>query len=629
MTENSKQTKGLNAASEVVSRLLNIPGISGAVLCSRDGKVLGYELPHNFTCKDMECLGKLMNQSRSGVVASLGKVETGDFRYADHRVLIFYFSKGEVLLLGEPDVLPKEAHQAVLQEKDTLDMLMTGVLSQQRLEHAEKKIAEISAAQPSPHHPKNRWPMLAALTFVLLAGIASGFWWNMSGASPGDVVAVADANKNMLPLKDVSSMDPRTILDLHGSNTIGAELAPELAKKYLRKLGANRIWTKPGKNHDEQDIFGLIDDVDLLKIGIQAHGSSTSFKGLDTETCDIGMASRRVKDSEVVMLERFGDMRQAASEHVLSMDGIAIIVNPSNQVSELTTEQLAGLFSGQINDWSQIAASGLNGPVEVYARDEKSGTWDTFKNIILKPRSLSLKKQANRIEDSRILTGHVAKNSNAIGFIGLPYIKPSKAVAVSEQGTSGVYPTPFTVATEDYPLARRLYLYSPVLPDNDHTRDFIEFALSDQGQQVVDEVGFIRLTVDEQQVTLPASAPAPYIDATRGGKRLSVTYRFESGSTELDNRALRDLDRLVDFMHQERNRYRSFMLFGFTDNIGDSDLNHRLSLKRAHQVEKALQSRGLSPKMVIGLGETMPIADNSTTAGREKNRRVEVWVTEH
>jgi phosphate transport system substrate-binding protein len=628
MTEHSKHAKGLSSTSEVMTRLLNIPGISGAVLCSRDGEVLDYDLPHNFTRKDLERLGKLMNQSRSGIVASLGKVKTGDFRYADHRVLIFYFSKGEVLLLGESDVIPEKVLPAVLQEKDTLNMLMSGVLSQQRMEHTEKESAEIHSTPPPSRPQKKRWPMLAAITLVLLAGIAFGYWWNMAGAPPSDLVAATEVNKNMPPFEDTSNIDPRTILSLHGSNTIGAKLAPELAKKYLRKQGADRIWTKPGNKHDEQDIFGLIEGGDLLKIAIQAHGSSTAFKGLDAETCDIGMASRRIKDSEAVMLERFGDMRKAASEHVLAMDGIAVIVNPANQISELTTEQLAGLFSGQIDDWSQMAASGINGPVEVYARDEKSGTWDTFKNMILKPRNLSLKKQATRIEDSRILTGHVAKNPNAIGFIGLPYIKPAKAVAISEQKTSGVYPTPFTVATEDYPLARRLYLYSPALPDNDHTRKFIEFALSDQGQQVVDEVGFIKLTVEEQQISLPSSAPAEYIAATSGARRLSVTYRFKSGSTELDNRALRDLDRLVDFMHQKRNRYRSLMLIGFTDNVGGSDLNQSLSLERARQVEKALQSRGLAPKKVIGLGETMPVADNSTTAGREKNRRVEVWITE-
>ncbi len=628
MANQTNNAEGQSTPSDVVQRLLKTPGVSGAVLCSRDGEVVGHELPHNFTRKDMARLGKVMNQSRSGVVASLGKVETGDFRYADHRVLIYYFSKGEVLLLCEPDVKPEVTRQAVLQEKEAFDTLMTGVLSQQRKENAEGGSAELPFSEASAESKKKPWPLLAAVTVVLLIGMAFGYWWNMTTTPPSAVAVATATEQKATPAQDLSTLEPRTILGLHGSNTIGAKLAPELAKKYLRKVGADRIWVKPGAEHDEQDIFGLIDGVDLLKIAIQAHGSSTSFKGLDAELCDIGMASRRIKDKEVVMLERFGDMRQAASEHVLAMDGIAVIVNPSNNISEMSMAQLAGLFSGQINDWSQIPGSGLTGPVDVYARDEKSGTWDTFKNMILKPRKLSLTEQAMRIEDSRILTAEVAKNSQGIGFIGLPYIKPAKAISVSEQGAAGVYPTPFTVSTEDYPLARRLYLYSPALPDNDHTRDFIEFALSDLGQQVVNEVGFIKLTVEEQDFKLPETAPADYLAATQGAKRLSVTYRFKSGSTDLDNRALRDLDRLVDFMHQGRNRYRPLMLFGFADNIGESDVNLALSEERARKVSTALQSRGLSAKIVMGLGEALPVADNATSAGREKNRRVEVWISE-
>jgi len=611
----------------IARRLLETPSVSGAVLCSREGEVLAHDLPHNFTQKDMVRLGKLMNQSRSGVVASLGKVEVGDFRYADHRVLIYYFSKGEVLLLCEADIKPEVVKQAVLQEKESFDVLMTGALSRQRKEADQQDSAECIPASQHPEK-KGRWPLLAAVMTILLVGIAVGYWWNLPSAQTTSV-ALATPNVGAAEGSDaVSSLVPRTILRLHGSNTIGARLAPELAKKYLRKLGADRIWLKPADEHDEQDVLGLVDGMDLLRVEIQAHGSSTSFKGLDSELCDIGMASRRIKDKEVVALERFGDMRQTAAEHVLAMDGIAVIVHPANQVTELTMAQLAGLFSGEISDWSQIPASGLTGAVEVYARDENSGTWDTFKNMILKPRELALKAQATRIEDSRILTDSVTKNQHAIGFIGLPYIKPAKAVAVSEQGAAGVYPTSFTVATEDYPLARRLYLYSPVLPDNDYTRDFIEFALSDLGQQVVDEVGFIKLTIDEKTVSLPPQAPAGYRDATQGAKRLSVTYRFKTGSTELDNRALRDLDRLVSFMHQGNNAYRALRLFGFADNVGDAAVNLALSQARAQQVASVLQSRGLNATVVMGVGEAMPVADNATAAGRKKNRRVEVWLCE-
>ena len=174
-----------------------------------------------------------------------------------------------------------------------------------------------------------------------------------------------------------------TILRLHGSNTIGAELVPDLAAAFLRKLGADSISQVDLIPSTEMDIEGYFSNNNITKvIEIRAHGSSTGFQGLKNKQCDIGMASRKIKDDEVKELAFDGDMTSNACEHVLAMDGVAVIVNHANaSVTKMDFDQLADIFSGTIKDWSKIGWK--EGAINIHARDENSGTHDTFQHIVL------------------------------------------------------------------------------------------------------------------------------------------------------------------------------------------------------------------------------------------------------
>jgi phosphate transport system substrate-binding protein len=110
---------------------------------------------------------------------------------------------------------------------------------------------------------------------------------------------------------------------------------------------------------------------------------------------------------------------------------------------------------------------------------------------------------------------------------------------------------------------------------------------------------------------------------TRGARRLSLDFRFRSGSADLDSRGQRDLERLVRFLGQSASS--QVMLLGFSDNRGAPANNLRLSQERAKVIEGELIERGVRPNVVEALGDQMPVAANDTEVGREKNRRVEVW----
>jgi phosphate transport system substrate-binding protein len=415
---------------------------------------------------------------------------------------------------------------------------------------------------------------------------------------------------------------PEVVLSMHGSNTIGAQLAGALAEAFLKRQGAQAVSTVAGPRADEFTVLGTLPgDARPKAIEIQAHGSGTAFPDLAAGKCDIGMSSRPIKPAEAASLAKLGDMTSPACEHVVGLDGLAIIVNKSNAVSALTTSQVAGIFTGEIANWRD--AGGADAPIEVLARDDKSGTYDTFKALVLGKGQLVA--GAVRLEDSRVLSDRVAGDPNAIGFIGLPYIRSAKAVAISEAGAAPLVPNRLTVATEDYLLSRRLFFYTPASPDP-LVRRFVEFAVGSDGQTIVAQNGFVELNVKAGSAEAAANSTPEYLRAIAGAQRLSLNFRFRPGSSELDNRALADLDRVAGFLSSPGQNRAGVVLCGFSDSIGATETNQALSLNRANVVADEFRRRGIAPAEVSGFGAGNPVASNKTEEGREKNRRVEAWL---
>ncbi len=147
--------------------------------------------------------------------------------------------------------------------------------------------------------------------------------------------------------------------------------------------------------------------------------------------------------------------------------------------------------------------------------------------------------------------------------------KAPKPIAVSDKGTLALLPTRLTVGTEDYLLSRRLYLYTPANPSNKYTRQFVEFAISKKGQDVVAATGFVAQNVTQVEQTVPADAPSEYKSLTKDANRLSLNFRFASGQMDLDNKAKVDLERVVSLIADLNFPADKIMLFGFSDSTGD------------------------------------------------------------
>jgi phosphate transport system substrate-binding protein len=442
---------------------------------------------------------------------------------------------------------------------------------------------------------------------------------------PSPAPARVAANAPAAPIPAAAAVPvaiPETVLlRLSGSNTVGAVLGPKLAQAYLANAGDTAVTIEPTGKPDEVKIVGLRGDKREV-ITVAAHGSATAFTDLAAGSADVGMASRRIKPTENASLSALGDLTSSESEHVLALDGIAVIVNPGNPVASLSKDKLRDIFNGTITDWSKLGAT--PGSIHIYARDDKSGTFDTFKSLVLGTTKLAA--DAHRVEDSRELSNDVANDPNGIGFIGLPYILSAKAVPVADTGATPLIANRLTVGTEDYPLSRRLYLYTAAHGGNPASQRFADYALSPAGQAMVEDVGFIALTIKPEEAPMPQTASARYRALIGHATRLSTNFRFQPNSADLDNRGQRDLDRLVNYVVSAHAAPSQIILVGFADNKGSPSSNLTVSKKRAEAVAAVLAEHGVKVGKVVAFGSDLPVADNSSDDGREKNRRVEVYV---
>jgi len=464
---------------------------------------------------------------------------------------------------------------------------------------------------PAPRKQETTTPKVVLAASILLILVAGFAVWGGLHASKASAAKV----------------QPKTILRLAGSNTIGDTLGPALAEAFLKDQGATDLRTLPGANPQEKIVQGILPgDNTPSAITIAAHGSATAFTSLAANSCDIGMASRKIKPDEASKLVALGDMSSAANEHILGLDGIAVIVNAANPANQLNKETIKRIFTGDITDWSKAGpqAGSSSGAIKIYARNDDSGTYDTFKSLVLAGKPLV--SGAQRIEDSKTLSDAVAADPHGIGFIGLPYIQSAKPVAVSEKGTQSLLPTRLTVGTEDYLLSRRLYLYSSAASGNKFAHQFVEFALSKAGQDVVGDSGFVTQNVAQVAQAVAPQAPGEYKWLTKGANRLSLDFRFESGAAELDNKAQADLDRVVSLIADLKISPDRVMLFGFSDNNGSPSSNQAISLTRAQAVESQFIERGLHPAIVRGYGSGLSVAADDSEEGQAMNRRVEIWV---
>lgn len=431
-----------------------------------------------------------------------------------------------------------------------------------------------------------------------------------------------------------------------GSDTIGGQLMPALVQAYAQAVGAK---TTKIVGENPLDLTLKMTDAKGTETGVvelHRHGSTTAFTGFEQKAVDIGMASRPIKPEEAAKLAALGlgDMKSPANEHVLGLDGLLVLVAPGNTAVSMSIDNMAKIFGGTITDWSEIGLP--PGKINVYAPTPESGTFETFDTLVLKPRSLKLSAAAKRTENHAEQADLVAADPNGIGFTGIAYQRNAKALNV--EATCGLIarPSAFVMKTEEYPLTRRLYLYTAGEPKLPLAKGLLDFALSNAAQSVIRQNDFIDqapevldFQAQTTRIAYALNAAGPDFDLSlmkalisdlKPQSRLSTTFRFETATFALDTKANTDILRLRGLLDQPEYKGKTITLAGFADGVGRFDNNLVLSQKRASAVQSAIERAGARPlhaKLVTkAYSQLAPVSCNDTPEARGFNRRVEVWV---
>jgi len=226
-------------------------------------------------------------------------------------------------------------------------------------------------------------------------------------------------------------------------------------------------------------------------IAVTGGGSGTGLSSLISGTCDIAMSSRNIKSKEIDLAKGKG---VNPHEIKVALDGLAVIVNPNNPLSQLTASQLADIFTGKITNWKDIGGSDLK--IVILSREVNSGTHVYFKEHILRKNDVNSTEEfapsALMLSSSQAIADEVASNPGAIGYYGMGYISDKqKAISVAQkEGDEFVYPTIDNVVSGKYPISRPLLIYTNGEPEG-AIKKFVDFALSPLGQEVVKETDFV------------------------------------------------------------------------------------------------------------------------------------------
>ncbi|WP_294385576.1 phosphate ABC transporter substrate-binding protein [uncultured Clostridium sp.] len=207
-----------------------------------------------------------------------------------------------------------------------------------------------------------------------------------------------------------------------------------------------------------------------VTLEIQQNGSGAGIKDVISGISEIGMSSRELKDEE----------KTSVQGTTVAYDGIALLVNPNNPVKNISLDDVRKIYTGEITNWKELG--GKDSPIVVVSREEGSGTRDAFQEIV-GYKSEELKKDATISDGSGAVKTTVAGNENAIGFASFEYIDNT----VSALSVNDVEPTAENVKAGQYKISRPFILVTKEDTLTEEGQKLIDFVLSNEGQQIVEE----------------------------------------------------------------------------------------------------------------------------------------------
>jgi len=225
-----------------------------------------------------------------------------------------------------------------------------------------------------------------------------------------------------------------------------------------------------------------------VKIQVTGGGSGIGFAALQNNTTDIADASRPIKPAErAACIKIFG---KSPREYKVALDGLSVYVNGDNPINELSLDQLEQIFTGKARNWKQFG--GKDSPITVYSRENSSGTYEFFKEHVLKGHDFT--SSAQTMQGTAALLQSVSRDPNGVGYGGAAYGHGAKALKIKKTPDSqAVEPSEDNVVTGKYPIWRYLYNYMNPEKDKGDIAAYLNWIRSADGQKIVKDVGYYPL----------------------------------------------------------------------------------------------------------------------------------------
>ncbi|MGB4826229.1 MAG: phosphate ABC transporter substrate-binding/OmpA family protein [Paracoccaceae bacterium] len=324
----------------------------------------------------------------------------------------------------------------------------------------------------------------------------------------------------------------------------------------------------------------------------------------------------------------------------VALDALVPIMAPDNPTPEVSTVELAAALSGDAKNWADLGGPDM--PIVLHALAP-----DTDLARALADRLGTPIKADVVHDDMAALAEAVAKDPWALAITGRAEVGPARLLPLTDSCGFPLLPTSISVKAEDYPLALPLFLLTPPRRLPLLAREFLEFLATPAAESVVARAGFIDRSTERAPMTMDglrlinaiqgAGEDVTLADLKRlvalmdGADRVSLTFRFEDGSTALTPSSQENIADLARLIASGGFAGEALVLAGFSDGSGAAEANLALSLERAARVATELQAAApdLRPDQmprIEGFGEALPTACDETAAGRHLNRRVELWL---
>jgi phosphate transport system substrate-binding protein len=221
-----------------------------------------------------------------------------------------------------------------------------------------------------------------------------------------------------------------------------------------------------------------------VAITVNKSGSGTGATALIDGRCDVATMSRFMKDTE------FADAvtkKVFPVAHAIAMDGVCVIVHPSNSIEALTTEQVRNIYTGKIKNWKELG--GPDTPIVVISRDTESGTYETFESFVMNKEKMA--PAVEMVSTNPQMFARVQSTRGAIGYVGFGFVETGvKAVTLN-----GIKPSVQTILSGQFPVSRPLYMFTNGYPKTGSMiHKFVTFYLTEKGQEVIEDKGFVALT---------------------------------------------------------------------------------------------------------------------------------------